>query len=161
MVDVATISAIVGLAASSVGLIDKITDSYLKFWGRDSGVPKEHRSKIVAGEDGKSLIRLVHGQEAQRVTYQEMTKRLSEDDLSYIRALEKSMKTHKSVWEGAYPQLASEVNPVAKAKIKAQLDDVAEDMGKDLQKILTFVEKTGLYLDDHYYAISSIANGSF
>jgi DNA polymerase I-like protein with 3'-5' exonuclease and polymerase domains len=155
--DIPTVSSIVGVLVSSVGLIDKVTDTYLKFRGQESPVAKEHKAKIVAGSDGISLVRLEHGAEIQRVTYEELTKKLTPSDLSYVRALESSMNTHKTIWESAYPSLASEVNPVAKAKIQVQLDAVATDMEKDLKRILTFVENTGLYLDDHYIAVKDIA----
>lgn len=158
MLDIATISTIVTTASSAVGLIDKIVDSYLMFRGKQSA-PKEHRAKIEADAAGEGFIRREHGEEVQRVSYQEMTARLDDSDLSYIQALEKSMNTHKAVWESAYPSLASEVNPVAKAKIQQQLDQVAQEMEKDLIKILTFVEKTGLYLDDHYMSVRDIAAG--
>ena len=157
MLDIPTVASIVGVLVQSVGLVDKVTDTYLKFRGKESPVPKEHKAKIVAGSDGTSLVRLEHGSEVQRVSYEELTKKLAPTDLSYVRALEASMNTHKAIWESAYPSLASEVNPVAKAKVNVQLDAVATDMEKDLTRILTFIEKTGLYLDDHYMAVRDIA----
>ena len=138
MIDVALVATIIGILSNSVGLVDKVTDTYLKFRGKQSPVDKEHRAKIVAGGDGKSLVRLKHGQEVQRVTYEELTNKLSESDLSYVRALESSMNTHKDIWESAYPSLASEVNPVAKAKIQKQLDAVLTDMEDDLKPVDLF-----------------------
>ena len=162
MIELATISSIIGIASSAVGLIDKVADTYIKFRGRDYVVPQEHRASITASEDGQSLVRTEYGREVQRVTYQELMDRLTEDDLSYIKAVEKSMNTHKEVWEAAYPQLASETNPVAKAKIQKQLDAVAEDMGKDLKRILDFIEqRMQLYLDDHYLSVRDLAEGAW
>jgi len=155
--DLPTISAIIAALTGSVGLIDRVTDTYLKFRGTQTGVPKEHRAKIVAGSDGTSLVRLEHGREVERVTYEELTRKLNSGDLSYVRALESSMNTHKQIWESALPSLASEINPVAKAKVQVQLDAIAGDMEKDLLQILDFVTRTGLHLDDHYASVRHIA----
>jgi hypothetical protein len=158
MVDPATITAIIGTVSAAVGLVDKVTDSFIKYkTGRGDPVPKEHRMKITAASDGKSLVGLEHGRETQRVTYDQLIVKMSNDDLRYIRALEKSMNVHFSIWEEVYPQLASESNPITKAKLKQQLDSIVDDMGNDLTKILGFVEMTGLYLDDHYQNIRHIA----
>jgi SepF-like predicted cell division protein (DUF552 family) len=159
MVAVEAVLGVISATSAAVSLVDKIADSYLKFRGKISSVPEEHRAEIVASGDNKSLLMLSHGVEIQRLTYQQLTARLNEGDLSYIRSLERSINTHKTVWEEAYPQLASESNPVTKAKVRNQLNDVANEMGSDLTKILNFVEKLGVHLDDHYIAVRDIAEG--
>lgn len=157
MPDPATIAAIVGLLTSSVGLVDKVADTYLSYRKKSAVSDAEHRSRITTSDDGRDLVALDHGHEMQRVSYKELTDRLDVDDLQYIKSIEKSMKSHKQIWESVYPQLATTIDPIVKAKLEQQLDQVCEAMSVDLVRILNFVEKTGLYLDDHYGAVRDIA----
>ena len=63
------------------------------------------------------------------------------------------MEAHYQIWESVYPQLASLDSPVQRARVDQQLTQVIRDMRKDLDGILSFLQLSGLYLDDHYMHI--------
>jgi len=159
MVDIATITAAIGAATSAVGLIDKIADQIIRFLTKrpEPVVPKEHRLKIE--KEGDAIVSKYHGQEAQRITAQDLQK-LPEATLRHIKVLEQSMENHYSIWAAVYPQLALAVDPIAKAKIEQQLRGIIAGMKGDLEGILNFLEQSGLHLDDHYMHIRDLVRSA-
>ena len=149
MVDMATITAAIGAATSAVGLFDRIADQIERFITKrpEPDVPKEHRLKIE--RVGSDIVARSHGQVVQRITAQDLGK-LPESQLKHIKVLEKSMENHYAVWSQAYPQLALMDSPVQKAKVEQQLRGIVGGMKNDLEGILSFLESSGIHLDDHY-----------
>jgi hypothetical protein len=70
------------------------------------------------------------------------------------------MKIHREKWRRTYPRLASAKNAAAKKKVQTQLNKLASDMGKDLKKILDFIEDMGIWLDDHYQSVRAIVTSA-
>ena len=78
MLEIATITAIIGALSSAVGLVDKVTDSFIKYrTGHGDSIGKEHRMKITKSPDGESLIALEHGREMQRISYEQLSDKLA------------------------------------------------------------------------------------
>jgi hypothetical protein len=153
MVDLATASAAISAATAAIGLFDKIADQVQRFITKqpEPAVPREHRMRIEES-DGDIVSRTRDGAELQRITARDL-QNLPEAELRHITVLERSMENHYKVWEKVYPDLALIDSPVQKAKVEQQLEGVIRDMGKDLESILSFLESSGLYLDDHYMHI--------
>lgn len=160
MVEIATVTAAIAAATSGVGLIDKIADQIERFMTKqpEPSVPKEHRMKIE--RDGDAIVSKYNGQENQKVTAEEMQKKMSEASLRHIKVLEQSMDNHYSVWAAVYPQLALSIDPIAKAKTEQQLRGVIRSMKGDLDGILGFIEESGLNLDDHYMHIRNLVQAA-
>jgi hypothetical protein len=60
-------------------------------------------------------------------------------------------------WEGAYPALALESDPLRKVQQQQRLKGVTDDLGRELGSVLDFIEnKAKLYLDDHYNAFRDL-----
>lgn len=157
MVDPATITAAITAAASAIGLIDKIADQIKRYLTKipEAKVPREYRLKIQGKND--TLVAQYDGKVLQTITAKDLEK-LPESQLRHVQTYEKSMKNHYKIWSAVYPQLATMDSPVSKARVEAQLDEVIEGMKKDLNGILSFLESSGLQLDDHYIEIRQLVN---
>jgi len=157
MVDLATISTAIGAATSAVGLFDKIADQIERFLTKapEPGVPREHRLKIE-GEENALVVRS-EGRVVKRITANDLEK-LPESQLRHVKTLEKSMENHYAVWSEVYPQLAIIDSPVSKARVNAQLKEIISGMKQDLNGILSFLEASGIQLDDHYSHIRQLVN---
>jgi len=152
-VDIATVTAAISAATAAVGLFDRIADQVERFITKQPApsVPREHRQTIVESR-GDIVARAPGGAELQRITAAQI-QHLPASQLRHIQVLEKSMEAHYQIWESVYPQLASLDSPVQRARVDQQLTQVIRDMRKDLDGILSFLQLSGLYLDDHYMHI--------
>ena len=71
MLEVAAAAAVVKLVADSVGLVDKVYDSWRKFTQNKKVEPSEKTEfyeKVTASNDGKAIIHLLNGQVSKQVT---------------------------------------------------------------------------------------------
>ncbi len=155
MVDFATVTAAIGAASAGVQLIDKVADQVTRFLTKRSGPEVLPQHKMTVEQDGDALVSKHYGKEFQRVTAKDLEK-LPEADLRHIKVYEESMQNHYDVWAAVYPQLALAIDPIAKAKTEAQLRGIVKAMKGDLLAILRFLEKAGLYLDDHYASVRDV-----
>lgn len=147
--DPVSLIAVIEAAMAGLGLIDKIGDQVSRFLTKseDPIIPVKHRAKIE--RDGDAIVQKRHGVEYQRITADDLQK-LPEDALRHIKVLEQSMENHYAVWATVYPQLALEVDPIAKARTEQQLRGIIVAMKGDLVGILDFLSQAGLELDDRY-----------
>ena len=100
-----------------------------------------------------------HGNERQKVTYDQLAQKLSAADLQYIKTRERVMDMLYRQWESGYLAIPPEMDPIRRAQLEQRLDGVTGDLGRELGIILGFVEKSGLHLDDHYMIFRSLAGG--
>ena len=108
-------------------------------------------------KDNALVARSRHtGQVHQTVTYNELHARLGPNDLEYIEALTSAMESYQRQWNSVYKQ-----RPMASgmelAKLDEQLSYLAREVSDPLIKILDFVQKLGLFLDDHYAVSRMVA----
>jgi hypothetical protein len=75
--------------------------------------------------------------------------RLDNGSRQLIKAYEQSMQTNFSIFTEVYPQLAL-ADPVTKAKLKAHLRPIIDQMCKDLENIFGYLNSLGKQLHDHY-----------
>ena len=130
---------------------------------KDSGASRtEHsigadRSEINE-KSASQIVAQSGGVVTQSVTYDELRGKLDPADMQYISAREQALNNHFTIWTVTYPQLSLMVDPIARAKVQLQLDQLTRDMGNEMTAILGFLEnRLGLRLDDHYQAIRQIA----
>jgi hypothetical protein len=155
MIDIATLTTAITAATSGVALIDQIADQIDRFFHKkpETETPHEHSFKIK--KEGNAIVSTYHGQERQRITVEDL-KKLPESELRHIQVFEQSMENHYSIWAAVYPQLALALDPIAKAKTEQQLKGIVRGMKTDLEGILTFLERSGLDLMDHYSNIRDV-----
>jgi hypothetical protein len=115
---------------------------------RQMRVPEQYRRRFVA--EGDDLVSRDHGREVQRVTRNQLNRRLSREDLEYIEDLERSMAINRALWKRTYPKRA-----ISKASRKA-VERALTAMAEDLEGVLTCLERAQLQLDDHYLSVRNI-----
>jgi hypothetical protein len=158
-----TIIAIISAASSAIDLVDKVSRQFEKFvtGNTEPLISKEYSYQVKETPDHKNLITTYQGKENQRVTYAELVKKLSDADLKHIKTLETSMNNYYQQWEAVYPTLSFETNGLTKVKMEQQLKNmIVNGMAQDLQRIISFIEKCGLSLDDHYLRIRDLAESA-
>jgi hypothetical protein len=154
MIELATAAVIAKLVSDAVGAFDKIFRAYMDVLKgkqptaqyipppdlafRDS--PQEH-AFVAQSRSG--------GGTRQSVTYQELCKKLDEGDRRHIETLTRAMANYQRQWDSAYEQ-RSMASGMEIGRLDAQLEYLARQIADPLVKVLEFVEKMGLYLDDHY-----------
>jgi hypothetical protein len=137
--------------ARSVHLLDELwTGIEPALTDRGNRVPAEYRLRFMT--EGDDLIaRHRVGGELQRVSRVELDKRLSAEDLDYLHLLERSMEVNRAVWEAKYP------NRVLDKRSKRAAEEAADALAEDLGGVLDLMERSGLWLDDHYQVVRNIA----
>ena len=160
MIDWQTASSIAGAAANAVTSIDKMYRGYADFFkkkGASISTPPPDFS-IQNKPDEKALVAasLSNGQTSQKITYEDLRARLVAGDRAYIDALSQSLQNYEMQWNSAYlaKSLASGMDI---GRYNAQLEYLARQISDPLLKVLDFVERMGLWLDDHYLAARQIA----
>jgi hypothetical protein len=149
----------IAAASSAIDRLDNISRELEQFLTKAAPQnPKEYSYQISGTADRESLVTTFQGRELQRVTYNELATKLTSEDLDHIRILETSMNNYYEQWKGLYPTLALETNPEAKEQKERQIDSlIANGMGRDLGRIISFIERCGLSLDDHYIRVRDLA----
>lgn len=158
MLDLVTAATAVASIAKATGIVDKLAGQIRSFVERRAYTPSDPPPSTTIEQRNGGLVLAHQGRPVQTLTREDLAKRLSPTDLSYVQALERSMENHFLIWSAVYPQLALQVDPIAKARIEAQLRQILVDMRKDLHALLDFLSSIGLHLDDHYMHIRSLVD---
>jgi hypothetical protein len=160
MISLPEAASVAAILSNATGIVDKI---YGRFFEVKKGSPPPHefdpaRSAVIENHpDRGALVESQNGVEISKVTYPELSQRLAPDDLRYIKARENTMELLFQQWEGAYPALALESDPLRKVQQQQRLKGVTDDLGRELGSVLDFIEnKAKLYLDDHYNAFRDL-----
>jgi hypothetical protein len=160
VIDWQTASYIAGVAANAVTSIDKMYRGYADFFknkGATIGAPSPDFS-IQNKPDEKALVStsLHTGQTYQTITYEDLRAKLAPSDRAYIESLSQSLENYEKQWNSAYvaKSLASGMDV---GRYDAQLDYLARQISDPLLKVLDFVQRMGLFLDDHYLAARHVA----
>jgi hypothetical protein len=149
----------IAAVSSAIHLVDGMSREFEQFsTNAPPQIPKEYGYQISGTANHESLVTTIQGQELQRVTYNELATKLTSEDLDHIRTLETSMNNYYQQWKGLYPTLALETDPKAKDQKERQIDSlIVSGMGRDLGRIISFIERCGLSLDDHYVRVRDLA----
>ncbi|OAF00684.1 hypothetical protein AYJ54_31050 [Bradyrhizobium centrolobii] len=153
MVDLATAAVIAKIVSDAVGAFDKVFRGYMDVLKRVPTVPtlpppafadvnSPHQNAFVARSRQSAQL-------YQTVTYKQLCERLSDGDREYIETPGRAMDSYQRQWLSVYEQRAL-ASGMDVGGLRGQLGYLARQMSDPLIKVLTFVEKMGLYLDDHY-----------
>ena len=160
MIDWQTASWIAGAAANAVSSIDKLYRGYADFFNKkqptvDAPLP-DLRIQNDASEQALVATSITTGAVSQKVTYDDLRAKLRPSDRAYIEALSRALDNYEKQWNSALvaKSLASGMDV---GRYDAQLDHLAREIAKPLDEVLDFVERTGMWLDDHYLATRHIA----
>jgi hypothetical protein len=159
MIEIAAAIEVVKLVSSSVGLIDKVYDSWSKFVDTKKVDSKVHAhfEKIEGANQNTELVHTVGGRPKETITIDQLRTRLNPGDLNYIDALYTRMEINERTWNGIVKEIELETNIANKTKYEIQLEQLKKKIGKDLDDILKFIEYLGFDLDDHYGSARAIA----
>lgn len=167
------IVTVLGAIASSIGLVDKISDELENFLSKrkkgglkykalefkeeleDEPRPKVHSLRIE--QEGSKIVARSHGEVVQTITTEDLEK-LPEQQLRHIMVLEKSMENNYSLWAKLYPERNASPDPLVNARVDQQLSSLVSRIKDDLNGILQFLQMLGIQLDDHYMHIRHIVN---
>lgn len=162
MIELAAAATIAKLVSDAVGALDKMFRGYADF--AKSRAPDAVNAPppdfaYVNSPDQKAMVAKSRrsGEVYQLVTYDELSKKLTKEDREHVEALNRAMQTYQKQWNALYEQRAVAGLGLATVQIDAQLDYLAKQVSDPLIRVLSFVEKMGLYLDDHYHVARMIA----
>ena len=154
MVDLATAALIAQMTSDAVGAFDKMFRGLADFMRKKepsaSTVPPPDFAYVDAPDQKAFVAKSRHtGDVYQTVTYDELCNKLQGGDRQYIETLSQAMKNYERQWNSVYEQ-RSMASGMEVGRLDAQLDYLVKQMADPLTKVLAFVERLGLYLDDHY-----------
>jgi DNA polymerase I-like protein with 3'-5' exonuclease and polymerase domains len=163
MIDLATAALIAKMASDAVGAFDKIFRGYVDVLKR-----KEHTASLVPPPDfsyvdspqQKAIVARSRstGRTYQTVTYDELCRKLEFGDRQYVENLTRAMQSYERQWNAAYEQRAM-ASGMEIGKLDSQLEYLAREMSHPLTRVLDFVERMGLHLDDHYHMARAVTRG--
>ena len=139
------------------GAISRSTELVDEIWAglepalsdKASRLPEDYGLRYQS--DGEDLVaRWRNGGEAQRVTREQLEKKITPELLHHIEVLERAMEINKAIWDERYPRR------VLDRGSKQAAEDAARAMGEDLAGVLDTIEQAGLGLDDHYLDVRRI-----
>jgi hypothetical protein len=160
MIEIATAIAVIKGLSTTVGLIDKVYDSFRRFTDTGQAGPSRTTSYyegVVSSADNRELIHTTNGQPAQRITAAELAGKLSEGDLRHLRAVERALEINVRLWDEMVAEIPLEPNKLTAARYKLMQEDLAKNVANDLKGVLDFLCLLGFTLQDHYGAARDIA----
>ena|ERR1700752_2037664 len=154
MIDLPTAALIAKLMSDAVGAFDKIFRGYADVVKGNKPTAPFVPPPDYAYVDSPAQKAIVaqsrqSGVAYQIVTYDELSKRLDSADWAYVETLGRTMKNYETQWLTAFEQ-KSLATGMEIGKMDAQLEYLTKQISNILIKILNFIEKMGLRLDDHY-----------
>ena len=163
MIELAAAALIAKMASDAVGAIDKVFRGYAdvvkKKQPTSPQVPPPDYAYVDKPNESAFVAQSRRtGQTFQTVTYQQLSQKLNDSDRRHIQALTQAMENYQRQWEAAFVQ-KSLASGMEIGRMDAQLEYLAKQISDPLIKVLEFVEKMGLHLDDHYFAARRIAEG--
>ena len=151
----AEVSQMVASTTRAVAVLDCVSEDVASLVTDEPLPPTPRRHTAEIDGSGIELVVRHHGQVSQTLTAADLN-RLPRDLLRYITVLEKSLEKQFAVWEEVRPQLATMGDPVAKARVRQELREIAKNMEGDLAKLLDTLKSAGFYLSDHYLHLRSV-----
>ncbi|RVP50010.1 hypothetical protein [Sinorhizobium medicae] len=161
MIDLPTAALIAKMAADAVTAFDKIFRGFVEVAKKE--LPPQRRVPepvflYTNRPDRMAIVaeNLHTGATFQAVTYEELRQRLNDNDRGYIETLSQAMENYQRQWNSAYQQ-KSMASGMDIGRLEAQLQYLAQQIAEALLRLLEFVSKMGLRLDDHYMAARQVA----
>jgi len=154
MIDLTTAALVAKMASDAVGAFDKLFRGYADVVRKKEpsapNVPPPDFAYVDAPEQNAFVAKSRRtGGTYQTVTYQELCNRLDGSDRQHIETLSQAMKNYEHQWNTVYEQ-RSMVSGMEIGRLDSQLEYLVKQISDPLIRVLAFVEKMGLHLDDHY-----------
>jgi len=155
MIDLATAAIIAKTASDAVGALDKVFRGYMDVVKKREPSAQHLPPPDLSYVDNPQQNAIVAqsrntGQTYQTVTYKQLCEKLNRSDLQYIETLTRTMENYQRQWNAAFEQ-RSMASGMEIGRIDSQLEYLAKQMTDPLIRVLEFVQKMGLRLDDHYH----------
>jgi len=151
------IVALVTATGKAVDIFDKISGQIKSvLLGRpkeDEGDEERWSRKISA--EGDKLVVKQDKREIQTITADEL-KKLPAEYLGHIQTYEARMERNYRVWQRLYLKKDASPDEKVNALVDEQLVDQVRLMKSDLTAIIGFLQKIGLWLDDHYMQVRDL-----
>jgi hypothetical protein len=148
--------AVLTSVSTSLGVIDKVSGQIDRFVKKQPDPPVERPHSVIAQQTGDTIRFMKSGVPEERITAAEMDQ-LDPQSRQLITAIEQSMTQQFDRWTLLYPKRNS-TDLLENAQVNTELDQLAKGMCEDLGKLLSFLEKMGKYLEDHYLTVRFICN---
>ena len=162
MIELATAALIAKLVSDAVGSIDKVFRGYADVVKKKGTVtapfvpPPDYA--YVDQPNQSAFVALVasNGTAFPTALCEQLCQRLNDSDRRHIETLTRAMENYERQWNTAFEEksLASGKDI---GRMDAQLEYLAKQISEPLIMVLQFVEKMGLYLDDHYAVARMLA----
>jgi hypothetical protein len=159
------IGALVTATKGALEVFDKIAGQIktvlTKRPKEDEGADDRWRYKIRP--EGHQIVVKQEDRTVQVVTADQLNKLLGPADLDLVRTYEASLQKYYSRWKALYAKRDASQDPLINTITEEQLAEQIGKMKTDLVGLLTFLEKSGVQLDDHYmhvrHLVESAATG--
>jgi len=103
--------------------------------------------------EGMEIVVKQQERTIQIVTADRLAQVLSPEDLELVKTYEANMNRYFARWKEVYAKRDTSKNPRVNADNEKQLTELIVKMKAELLGILTFLDRCGVYLDDHYQRV--------
>ncbi|MBT9502321.1 MAG: hypothetical protein IV092_13805 [Burkholderiaceae bacterium] len=146
------IAAVVAATKGAVDLFDKVAGQIKSVLAKR---PKEaegddERWRYKVRPEGTNIVVKQQDRTVQTVTADQLSNALDQADLDLIRTYEASMNKYFARWKAVYAKKDASQDPLVNAITDEQLTEQIVKMRFELLGILSFLQKCGVNLDDHY-----------
>jgi hypothetical protein len=154
------IAAVVTATKGAVELFDKLAGPIKKvILGEpkfDQAEAKDQRWRFRVETEGKNVVVKEGDYTRQTITGAELSKLLGPQDLALVQTYERKMQDYFDLWTSVYAAKDMSQDPLVNAKTEAQLKKLIGNMQGELLGILSFLQRIGVHLDDHYMHVRSL-----
>jgi len=120
---------------------------------RDTDMPPV----ILPEQTGNTVIlKTEEGNVLETIIEDDLGQQFSQEDEEHIAMHEKAMNSNYDVWREVYHQLATESDPINKAKLKSRLAEIIKDICTDLNAIIEYYSRTGIESIKNYRPYESL-----
>ena len=149
------IGAVIAATKGAIDIFDKIAGQIKSVLAKrpKEAEAEEDRWRYKIKPEGSEIIVKQQDRTVQTVTADHLSKVLSPKDLELVKAYEQSMNKYFARWKAVYAKKDASQDPLVNAITEEQLTEQIVKMKAELLGILTFLQKCGVHLDDHYMNI--------
>jgi hypothetical protein len=146
------IAALVAATKGAVEVFDKVAGQIKSVLTKrpKEAEADEERWRYKIRPEGTSIVVKQENRTIQTVNGEDLSKVLSKSDLELVQVYEASMNKYFSRWKAVYAKKDSSQDPLVNAITEEQLTEQIVKMKTELLGILSFLQKCGVHLDDHY-----------
>jgi DNA polymerase I-like protein with 3'-5' exonuclease and polymerase domains len=160
MLTIPEISAMVTATKGPVDLFDRLAGPIKRALLPDDRYEqvdaKDQRWRFKVGAEGENIVVKENGAVRQTISGAELATKLDSNDLALIQTYEQKMQYWFTLWQAVYAQSGTSPDALKNAQTDAQLKDLVLKMRGELLGILSFLERLGVQLDDHYLNVRSL-----